>query len=1817
MPTPLSMNWSAQGADETSIAGGFTQNTGGINVGVTYFDDGLGTQFDVETSTPQYVGAGEPMATNSALELRSNGSSGGTQDSSTTRIDFGSVSGSGYSSEVENVIFRINDAGNNSWGDVLTVRAYDANDVQIDVTLTYQGATQTATDPSVTGAGGNVSASTASGSILVNIPGPVAYFEIDYDNSGTGAQALWVTDIHFDAIELDGTVEGTSGADVIDSDYIGDPDGDKIDDGDAILPGHGSNDDLIYAYGGADTVLAGSGNDTVYAGSGNDSVSGGAGNDEVYLGGGSDTFGDWSTEGGNDTVYGGGDADSLNGGAGDDTLFGDSGNDTLTGATGNDTLYGGDGNDTFLITDDHDGDIIVGGEDVGDGDFDYVNFSNFTSSGGVTVTATGDEEGSYDFDGTTAAGTYSEIEGFGGSDNDDTFNLGADNSGVLVDAWTGDDSITTGSGDDTIIAGPGADTINAGGGNDQIDLGEDSPGVTDGDPDLVILEDGFGDDIITNLDAPTPNGDGTFTGTDTFDVTNLTDAGGDPVNTHDVTVTNDGSGNAVLTFPNGESVTLNGIDPTDADNPFYLNALGIPMPDGTVEGTSGADTIDAGYTGDPDGDMVDSNDAILPGDTGDDDLIYAYGGDDNIYSGAGNDEVYGGDGDDLVQSGGGNSTLYGGADNDTINSGSGNDTVFGGTGDDTFLVSAGAGTDLIEGGEDVGDGDIDTLTFSDFSGPDGVSVTMTGDEAGTYEFPTTGGTGTFSEIEEIELTDNNDIYDGTLATGGSTIDGGAGDDILIGSSGQDDLSGGDGDDELVGGAGNDTLTGGDGADTLTGGADQDVIYGGAGDSVDGSETGVDNDTMYVSDVDYIDYDSGNPENGTIYFNGGGSLVFTNIENVIVADRDGTVSGTAGNDTIDASYTGDPDGDQVDNNDAILIGDSGNDDLIEAGAGADTILAGAGDDEVYAGTGDDIVTGGTGDDTLFGEDGSDTFVLGGFSGSDDIFGGEDGDGTDIDALDFLSIPSGGATVIFDGDESGRYDIDSGSSGTGFFDEIEAVIGSDVGDYVEGRDNTESMTIFGNGGDDTIVGGSGDDVLSGGDGDDLLALVNGFGNDTITGGETGETDGDTLNASLVTDNLTVDLETLSPGNPENGTITDGTGTTTFSEIENIILGSGDDSVTGSAGSENIDLGSGADTIEGGAGDDAINLGDDGAGNPDGDGDVMVLEDGFGNDTVTNFDAPTPNGDGTFTGIDTVDVTNLTDGTDPVNTNDVTVTDDGSGNAVLTFPNGESITLLGIDPVDADNPFYLNAIGIPLPDGTVSGTAGNDTINGAYTGDPDGDLVDNNDAILAGDSGNDDLIEAGAGNDTVTAGGGQDEVYGGTGSDTLYGDTGDDTLFGEAGNDSLYGGTGADTLYGGTGDDELFMRDGDDTSFGGAGDDTFLVDAADGTNVVTGGETDETEGDTLAVNSAVPVTVLASGDEAGTLTTGTTTVNFSEIENLETGTGNDTVNIEADTTGIHVSTFAGSDTVIGGSGADDIYGGSGDDALDGNAGADSLYGGAGNDTITFAEGDTASGGSGDDLFVLEDLGEPTNGTITVDGGFGSETGGDTLQLGGLTNLTQAVRDTFVDDGTGSYSGSVTLDDGTILNFSEIENIICFTPGTRIATPRGLVAIEDLRVNDKVVTRDHGLQPIRWIESRTVPAVDRFTPVRISKNVLSGQDRDLIVSPQHCVLFQGYRAELLFGESEVLVAAKHLVDGLDVTQNETGLVTYIHMMFDQHEIIYAEGAATESFHPGEIGFSAVADEAREELFAIFPDLRSDQSHYGSTARRCLKKHEAQLLYR
>ena len=308
---------------------------------------------------------------------------------------------------------------------------------------------------------------------------------------------------------------------------------------------------------------------------------------------------------------------------------------------------------------------------------------------------------------------------------------------------------------------------------------------------------------------------------------------------------------------------------------------------------------------------------------------------------------------------------------------------------------------------------------------------------------------------------------------------------------------------------------------------------------------------------------------------------------------------------------------------------------------------------------------------------------------------------------------------------------------------------------------------------------------------------------------------------------------------------------------------------------------------------------------------------------------------------------------------------------------------------------------------------------------------------------------------------------------------------------------------------------------------------------------------------------------------------------------------------------DTLSGGSGDDTIFGQGGDDLIDGGTGADSLDGGAGNDSIDVAQGDTATGGAGDDVFRLVDLAEAGSSAITLTGG--EEDGDDdVLDLGGIGDRTTL---SFTTSPTGELSGSIELIDGSILTFSGIDRIICFTPGTMIQTAAGPRAIETLAPGDLILTRDRGLQPLRWLGKRTVPATDALAPVQIDPILVPGATAPLIASQQHRILWEGYRAQMLFGESEVLVAAKHLLSNPAVRLLEGGEVTYIHMLFDHHEVVYANGMPTESFYPGDMALCSVTDRSRSEMFKLFPELRTGLSTFGDTARLCVRQHEAPLL--
>ncbi|MFX0542878.1 Hint domain-containing protein [Roseovarius sp. S4756] len=193
----------------------------------------------------------------------------------------------------------------------------------------------------------------------------------------------------------------------------------------------------------------------------------------------------------------------------------------------------------------------------------------------------------------------------------------------------------------------------------------------------------------------------------------------------------------------------------------------------------------------------------------------------------------------------------------------------------------------------------------------------------------------------------------------------------------------------------------------------------------------------------------------------------------------------------------------------------------------------------------------------------------------------------------------------------------------------------------------------------------------------------------------------------------------------------------------------------------------------------------------------------------------------------------------------------------------------------------------------------------------------------------------------------------------------------------------------------------------------------------------------------------------------------------------------------------------------------------------------------------------------------------------------------------------------------------------VICFTPGTRIDTPDGPRLVEELREGDRVQTKDNGTQAIEWIGSRHMTgarlfAMPRLRPIRIRAGALGGTrpDEDLLVSPEHRMLIEGDTARALFNTPEVLISAKDLVNSgsisVDLALRE---VTYIHLLLPSHQILWANGVETESFHPASTALSTLSEADRLRLLARYPSLECEPHTYGAFARRSLSTPEAAIL--
>ena len=577
------------------------------------------------------------------------------------------------------------------------------------------------------------------------------------------------------------------------------------------------------------------------------------------------------------------------------------------------------------------------------------------------------------------------------------------------------------------------------------------------------------------------------------------------------------------------------------------------------------------------------------------------------------------------------------------------------------------------------------------------------------------------------------------------------------------------------------------------------------------------------------------------------------------------------------------------------------------------------------------------------------------------------------------------------------------------------------------------------------------------------------------------------------------------------------------------------------------------------------------------------------------------------------------------------------------------------------------------TITGTSQDDTI---YGGAGDDALYGGNgrDALYGGD-GNDtisggaksDSLFGGAGTDTLdysvlkngTSGvnvnlatntgsngdviSGFENVTGTARADSLTGDSGANVLDGQGGNDHLSGGADNDTLYGGTGNDSLLGEDGNDVLNGGAG-----ADSLDGG---TGTDTADYTGSSAAVSVSLATGSGIGGDAQGDTLTGIENLMGSSLADTLTGdTGANILWGAADNDLLYGS--SGNDSLYGGDGADTLNGGNnndtlygdlGNDSLAGDAGNDALFGGDGNDSLYGGTGadqlygglgdDTVYGGAGGDVFGVEagndvlfggDDQDAFTGGLgdSVDGGEGG-TDYDTLDLTAWGwSLTNILYDPLNPengvvqflDATGAVIGS--------MNFTNVEKVLaCFTPGTMILTDRGEVAVEDLRAGDLVETLDHGPQPLRWVGKRALSIADLIVqpalqPVRIAAGALGCglPERDMLVSPQHRMVVDGVRAEMLFGAAEVLVAATHLTALPDVEQVLPYGVTYIHLLFDCHELVQADGAWSESFQPADLTLANMGCGQRGEIEALFPELSQGVISFPA-ARLTLKSYEARVL--
>ncbi|MCR8724792.1 Hint domain-containing protein [Frigidibacter sp. ROC022] len=239
---------------------------------------------------------------------------------------------------------------------------------------------------------------------------------------------------------------------------------------------------------------------------------------------------------------------------------------------------------------------------------------------------------------------------------------------------------------------------------------------------------------------------------------------------------------------------------------------------------------------------------------------------------------------------------------------------------------------------------------------------------------------------------------------------------------------------------------------------------------------------------------------------------------------------------------------------------------------------------------------------------------------------------------------------------------------------------------------------------------------------------------------------------------------------------------------------------------------------------------------------------------------------------------------------------------------------------------------------------------------------------------------------------------------------------------------------------------------------------------------------------------------------------------------------------------------------------------------------------------------------------------------TAGSTVTLNSGQTVTLNADGTFTIDAdsdaeTVNFTYEIASTTGDIdVGIVTLNTVPCFVAGTMILTPEGERPVEGLSTGDLVMTVDDGPQPVRWIGQRRMRAEGRYAPIEIAPGTFGAHGR-LRVSPLHRVLMRDGLAEMLFGSAEVLVAARDLVNGSTIRQISGGMVDYVHILFDRHQIVISNGVETESFLPGPQTSDAYEAEVLREICSIFPEFDPVTGDgYPPAARLSLKAYEARL---